>query len=353
MLFTYRYVTHRIEKFQGYLDHLVKTVWCKANGDFSVELLDPGLREIVLDIYNTEEDTTRGKVNDWLYGPIVEIYRLFNSLTPVQRQRISEWYDCNNDIEALCACDPAKLPVTYAGIGEIDPGLEKPLKDFCQSLFTYVIHLKAITSRMGEIDAHYDAFVTENNEDACPYCGYGSIKNPHFSTREAYDHFLPKATYPFNSVNFHNLAPMCHECNSSYKLGKDPIRKADGTRRKVFYSYGKVAPGTTVTLALKTEHIGNLRPEDVDLQLTAPGREEEVETWNDVFGVQERFTARICSKNGGKYWLARITDEAANVGLTREQLLTYEFNAADQSPYADANFLKKPFLIACRSAKII
>lgn len=32
MLFNYRYVTHDIEKFQTWLDHLVKTVWCRNGG---------------------------------------------------------------------------------------------------------------------------------------------------------------------------------------------------------------------------------------------------------------------------------------------------------------------------------
>src|ERR1700676_1896978 len=54
MLFNYRYVGHSIERFQVYLDHLVKEVWCKATDDFSVDLLHPELREIVLEIYNTE-----------------------------------------------------------------------------------------------------------------------------------------------------------------------------------------------------------------------------------------------------------------------------------------------------------
>jgi hypothetical protein len=39
MLFNYRYVNHSIERFQEYLDHLVKEVWCKATGEFSLDLL--------------------------------------------------------------------------------------------------------------------------------------------------------------------------------------------------------------------------------------------------------------------------------------------------------------------------
>ena len=47
MLFTYHYVNHSIEQLQVYTGHLVKEVWCKAEGDFSLDLLEPELREIV------------------------------------------------------------------------------------------------------------------------------------------------------------------------------------------------------------------------------------------------------------------------------------------------------------------
>lgn len=360
MLFNYRYVTHDIEGFQVYLDHLVKEVWCKADGDFTLDLLHPDLRAIILEIYNTEEDTTRGKVGDWLYGPIRNIYEIFRTqLSAAQRQQVAVWYDHNNDIAALCACDPHKPPATYADIKAINANLETALKEFCKSLFTDVIHLKAVTSRIGEIDAHYTAFVTENQEGKCPYCGYGDIKGVHHTRREAYDHYLPKGTYPFNSVNFRNLAPMCHECNSAYKLAKDPTRHIDpisrqaGARRKAFYSYADEAPNITVTVTLKTKDVANLQKTDIDLQLTAPGHEEEVEAWKDVFGIEERYTAKFCAKNDGKVWLQQIEEEAASGEMTSEQLLAQVLRAAARAPYDSANFLKAPFLIACKSAKII
>lgn len=356
MLFNYHYVPHPIEGFQVYLDHLVKEVWCKAIDDFSLDLLHPELKLIVEEIFNDDSIT-----KDHLDGPIRQIYELFKTqLTAAQRQQVSNWYDHNNDIEALCACDPDKPPATYADIRAINANLETALKDFCKGLFTDVIHLKAVTSRIGTIVEHYTAFVTENVEGKCPYCGYEDIRGVHHTKRGAYDHFLPKGTYPFNSVNFRNLAPMCSDCNSTYKLQKDPTRHIDpisrktgGVRRKAFYSYATAAPGITVTVTLKTKDVTNLQPNNIDLQLTAPGREEEVETWKDVFGIEERYKAKFCAKNDGKDWLQSIVNEAGNYGLTSDELLDRVFRAADKTPYAGANFLKKPFLTACKSAGII
>src|SRR5581483_8913846 len=124
---------------QVYLDHLVKEVWCKAAADFSLDLLHPELREIVLEIYNTEEDRTRGKTKDWLYGPIQTIYNIFKTqLNPDQRDQVVHWYDHNNDIAALCAGDPDTPPATYDDIAEINNQLATALKEFCKSLFSTV-----------------------------------------------------------------------------------------------------------------------------------------------------------------------------------------------------------------------
>jgi hypothetical protein len=356
MLFNYRYVKHGIERFQVYLDHLVKEVWCKANGDFSIDLLHPELKLIVETVFNDESITT-----DPLDGPIRRIYELFKTqLTAAHRQQVSDWYDYNNDIEALCACDPNKPPATYADLRKISADLEKEIKDFCKRLFTSVIHLKAVTSRIGEIEAHYAAFVAENTKGKCPYCGYGDINGVHHTKREAYDHFLPKGIYPFNSINFRNLAPMCNECNSAYKLAKDPTRnidpinrKAGGPRRKAFYSYAAVASGITVTATLKKKDVNNLLPNDIDLQVAAPGREEEVEGWKEVFGIEERYKAKFCGENDGKAWLQQIVEEWPNADLTSEQLLAHELRVAEKYPYDSARFLKKAFLTACRNAEII
>jgi len=114
-----------------------------------------------------------------------------------------------------------------------------------------------------------------------------------------------------------------------------------------------VSSGITVCFNLRSKDVAKLQPSEIDLQLTAPGREEEVESWNDVFGIEERYKAKICAKNDGKAWLQNIIEEASNYGISPTVLLDQVSRAADRSPYSDANFLKKPFLIACQSAGII
>jgi hypothetical protein len=354
MLFTYRYVKHDIEKFQIWLDHLVKEVWCRNSGEYSLALLHPDLKAVVEEIALDPRITT-----DYLDRPIKTIDALLkDKLNATQRAQVSAWYDNNNDIEALCGNDPSKAPGTHADIKAINSELEKALKAFCKSLFTDVIDLKAVTSRTAEISAHYHAFVTENDEGKCPYCGYSDLRGPHHTKREAYDHFLPKGIYPFNSVNFRNLAPMCNECNSSYKLQKNPLRHLDplnnaSGRRRAFYSYSATASGIAIKVTLATSDIDKLCPSDITLTVTSPGRHEEVESWMDVFGIEERYKAKLCGKNDGKVWLSSVIEESENCGLTCEELLRAKLRVAENNPWSDSNFLKKPFLLACKDVGLL
>jgi hypothetical protein len=46
-----------------------------------------------------------------------------------------------------------------------------------------------------------------------------------------------------------------------------------------------------------------------------------LEAWKDVFGIEERYKAKLCGHNEGKAWLVQIIDEAANVLMTPAEML--------------------------------
>ena len=205
MLFTYKYVNHSIEKLQEYIDHLFLEVWCKADGEYDINKLHPDLREMVLEIYYDERIK-----KDHLYGPIKEIYELFLKIKKGRREALKKWYENNNSIEDLCCAANKCKPIHYKRLEQLQKELAPKLEKFFKSLFTDVIKLKAVWSRIGHIDEHFNDFMSENDEGKCPFCGLKDLKGEYNTKREAYDHYLPKDIYPFNSVNFKNLAPMCH-----------------------------------------------------------------------------------------------------------------------------------------------
>lgn len=72
-----------------------------------------------------------------------------------------------------------------------------------------------------------------------------------------------------------------------------------------------------------------------------------------MFGIEERYKAKCCAKNDGMVWLSRIIEECENYGLTPAKMLEAEIRAAENKPWHDSNFLKKPFLLACQAVGLI
>ena len=188
MLFPYIYVPHSIEKLQEYIDYLFLEVWCKASGDFDIDKIGHAdLKEIILAIHYDDKIK-----KDHLYGPIESIFNIFKTFEASTVQLFAEGYQFNNQVEDLCKGVNGCKPMLYVEIKHVNEALEKELKDFFKNLFNEVIHLKVVKDKLGEIDDHYDDFVTENTVGKCPFCGINDIKGVYHNKREAYDHFLPK-----------------------------------------------------------------------------------------------------------------------------------------------------------------
>lgn len=347
MLFPYTYVPHQMEKMQAFIDFIFDKVWCKApaGGPFGLNLFDanPELHEVMEAFYYSDAQGA-----DFFYGHVERIYSLFSTLTAGQIRQFQQWYQGNNDLEKVCANDPSAELVRYADIAVAHKPLGEQLAAFFKGLYSQpLLDLAALRAKIGDIDHHYKTFVSINKAEKCPFCGIGDIKGKHHSKREAYDHYLPKALYPFNSINFRNLAPACHECNSTYKLSKDPAHNPAG-RRKAFNPYA--AAGHTVELQFTLQHadIDKLMPADITMQFGPAALVEELDTWKDVYGIEERYKAKLCGENDGKYWLTQVLDEWPEDGRRPSDFLITLVRQANSRPYAECNFLKKPFLEACR-----
>jgi len=353
MLFFYKYLPHSINKLQEYIDHLFLEVWCRAQGEYELEKLHPDLQAIITEIYY-DANVPYGA---YLYEPIEQVYNVFLTLDEATRTRLACAYRDNNRLEDLCIAQNGCEPFRYTDLKLIHPELSEVLQYFFKKLFTDAIKLKAVTDRIGKIEEHYKAFMALNDEGKCPFCGLNDIKGQYARTRDAYDHFLPKDLYPFNSINFKNLAPMCHECNSSNKGAKDPLHhKDEGTRRRAFYPYSDHAVSINPVLSLAHKNFNKLKPEDIEMEWEDLGDTEELYTWLDVFGIEHRYKEKCLEKHYGQAWVRDMIDQR----LTQEQLLgikidpgkwlNMQITAAEKDPYRDANFLKAAYLKACDKA---
>ena len=357
MLFPYVYVPHPMEMLKHFLDYIFFEVWCKApvSSPYSFALFDdlPELKVLVETFHYSD---TKGA--DFFNGHVERIYQIFSNLTAGQIAQLTSWYEANNELEKICCNDPSISTVRYSELEGFHPELAGQLSGFFKGLYSQkLIGLADVKNKIGSIEDHYHAFMTKNKKGKCPFCGIHDVKGVYHSKREAYDHYLPKGIYPFNSINFKNLAPACHECNSSYKLTKDPaynpkdplLTQTNG-KRKAFYPYAANSHKIELSLKLGCEDWSNINPQDIEITFGPEELQEQINTWDDVYGIQERYKAKCCGENDGKYWIEQVLDEWQEDNRKPDDFLKTLSRNAEKKPYAEANFLKEPFLKACKKA---
>lgn len=348
MLVAYQYVPHQMDKMHAFID-LIFGVWCSApdGSPYSLELFNGNaeLRE-VMDAF----DVSDAYGADLFNGHIERIYDVFATLTAAEITQVSSWYSGNNDVEAVCNNDPTNQIAKYSDIKGMNEELAKLLGEFFKALYSErVLGLAAMKEKIGDIGNHHKTFVATNGEGKCPFCGLTDMKGEHHNKREAYDHFLPQALYPFNTVNFRNLAPACNECNTTYKRAKDPASK-DGNRRRSFYPYSVIPFELELSVSLKSPDCESITPESLDFEFGPNTKAEEIDTWRDLYGIDERYKAKCCGENDGKYWVFQVLDEWTNDERQPEDHLATLERHTVRSPLAESNFLKLAFLKGCREA---
>lgn len=358
MLFPYIYVPHQMERMQRFVNFIFYQVWCRAHksGAYDLSLFDanPPLKDVMTSF--AYDDTEAG---DRFSNQVQAIYQSFSQLSRSDIAQFKRWYQGNNDLEKACANDSCSQIVRYADIPLVHKGLAEQLAVFFKGLYSQsLLDLAALRAKIGDIDDHYQNFMETNNTGKCPFCGINDLLGEYHSKREAYDHYLPKALYPFNSINFRNLVPACHHCNSSYKTSKNPAytpKDPAGTikRRAVFYPYETGHHAIELQVVLHQADIARLTPADITLQFGPAAVNEELNTWKDVYGIEERYKAKLCGKNDGKYWLTQVLDECNSYGTRPADILNMRTQQAQSSPYADCNFLRKAFLDACQVAGVL
>jgi len=360
MLFPYAYVPHQMDRMQEFIDFIFFEVWCKAPVGmvFHPDLFEGNLdlKEVMSEFGFSAKAPASGRE---FYKEVKKIYELVAMLSAQEIEQFKCWYQGNNDVEKVCANDPTVQVVRYADIEANYPNLTEQLASFFKGLYSR-LGLADLRAKIGDIDDHYKAFSKVNKIGKCPFCGIGELFGANHTPREAYDHYLPKALYPFNSANFKNLVPACHHCNSSYKTSKDPTYTpkdpAGATmRRKVFFPFAKVHSGIDIKVTLPHGDLENMTPAEIDLSFGPAGSAQQIDTWKHVYGIEERYRATLLGVDG-KAWLVEVLDEwrwneksAGAEGKPPEKYLQDVSRHTQKSPYANGNFLKHSFLQGCKA----
>lgn len=360
MLFTYKYLDHDIVNLQKWIDFLFINVWCEAQSEFSFELFN-GCKDFKAILEKeawkevsdekSEKAKKRKKAIDHLTGPISVIYDIFkDELTPYQRQKLKNWYSVNKRLDNICAAKKSFKPITKKDLSKISKNLAKQLYDFHISLYTSVLDLAIIRNQNGTLENHYQEFVKKNNKGVCPFCGIEPLQSYEMKGHEAYDHYLPKENYPLFAINFRNLVPTCQKCNSKEKSRKSPIlKKGKSYPTKCLFPYSKTNPVIDIQISVNIRNYTFYEHKHLSINFKTNKATKEVSNWWHMYGLEMRYKDVLTNNSiGGKYWLVELLDEITDPE-EREKILDKLPQKLENSKFKGQNFLKVPFLQACRA----
>lgn len=337
MIYNYTYIKHNICKAQSFVNYIVLEILCKASKPNMPAVFD---ENAVIDKY-------KGVVRDintaYIKNPINSAYQICrdpdnHNLVKLLKKALHS----NIDIKSLC--ENKFSPVLYSEIKAINKTLANDLYVFNKNLYTEVFKLKPFTDLFGNLKDHYKDFSIANGfkNKRCPFCGSTRMENEYNSKKEAYDHFFPKEQYPFTSIHFLNLAPMCYKCNSLYKGRKNPIDiHKTGSFKRVFFVYNNDYERIDFRVDVNTVRIDNLTPLDISITNTLNNFDDEVSSWEELFNIPDRH--RGIYVGDGFTWFEETRIATDNFGLTYND---YKVRLGDNY-FTNENFMKLAFLEAC------
>ena len=224
--------------------------------------------EIIPEQYRAKLNTRTG-----LKNRLATYSEEFAKLNTGEQNQVIEALDDQNEIGSLlsCECDCASIT-----------DLPESIRESAKALLHFSFKL---LTELGVRDNQYTIIYESLPYHVCPFCGCEYFDAPG-APREALDHYLPGSKYPFASFNLRNLVPMGNKCNSRYKHAQDILVSDDGVRRRSFDPYNH----EEIQISLEnSEPFAGTNGQLPRWQIDFEPNNEEVETWDDVFHIRERY----------------------------------------------------------------
>jgi hypothetical protein len=328
MLRTYKPISHEIFTLHNQLEHLVCQVWCGADNTPCIDLLTPDF-EIIYNSY------------DWLKNDIDTIYEKCKLLSDKERADIREAFVVNNRIEELCS--GTINPISLASLPTVVTDYMKPL---LVKFYEYLLDRAEVA---GDKLDYYNKLIQNNRFTTCPCCGLIPIESAESHYREDNDHYLPKSDFPFASVNFNNLVPLCSKCNKKCKGSKNPVENS----RKAFYPFNINHNEINVDISIiDNDNLNYIHLKDTDIKITFDSDSDKTETWNWLFNIKERYNeeTRKFSKSELRIIANRLFRNAKRKqGLSYNEIIDDTIEDYEIDKYEDRKFLKIAFLTEMKS----
>lgn len=304
MLYFYKSIPkHQMENMHTYMHHFFEQLFAEKSVVYDQAVhIHSDFRNII------------NKYNDKIENRLKIVYTNYMALDSLDKQIVQNAYNNNNDIEGICnnIVRPYKyneLPLAIQSILIELYGSEGVLYKMLTSKNAYT----TIKKRCGSLKSHFETFRAENKISVCPFCGMENLITEHEHGKNEYDHYLSKGDYPFCSINFKNLAPICDYCNKAENKGQKDIpfvsKLKPQIQEELFYPYSTAYPDHEITLTInsKSTDLNNIENWTLTIDCTPAKNYRKKCRWVEIFNIESRYKGKIA---GDSYsWKDTIVSE--------------------------------------------
>lgn len=264
------------------------------------------LHQFVIAFFNRIEFETAAFSEDLF---IKEFYdNLVSRHTGILRKNLNDIYDIIKDwkqSDKTLFCEAIRKSNDIKGIckGDIIPWKESDIplavRELTKTLFIK-LYEDVLKGRIfkesygGRLD-HYHEFkkIFPNDYEFCPACGMVEMKTYEDKKTDQYDHYLSKDIYPFSSINFENLVPVCIDCNSLEVKSNKDILSYTG---KVFYPFDENNDEINIEVNINTNNT-DLSKIKWDINYSCiTSRKEEIDSWKKVYNIESRHQTHVSGR---------------------------------------------------------
>jgi len=245
---------------------------------------------------------------NFLEKKLKKIHQVYSALLPPEKTVVQNAYSNNNDIVGIC--NSTVDPIKYS---QLPNTIQQPVRTLYDSLWKMLSHKTAyvaIKNQCGSLKTHFETFRQTNTKAVCPFCGMNSLLDDQDEMKNAYDHYIPKSEYPFCSVNFKNLFPICDTCNKNGNKGfKDiPYDPTTAARAVLYFPYNNTTPNHKIKLKLNSASfdLSNKASWSLDIDCDPAANNIRKERWKEIYKIESRFKSKIASPSGNYFWKDEI-----------------------------------------------
>jgi hypothetical protein len=303
MLYFYKQVTHPINNMHAYMHHFFIQLFAEVSPAYNhADFIHPDFQSII----------DNHAVLDQKLNAVFTAY--IGLANPLDKLKVQKAYYINNEIEKIC--NNIFRPIKFS---ELPAPIQDPLKELYGSkgtlyqMLTAKDNYGAVKNRCGSLKGHFEKFREQNSISVCPFCGMENLLTDYDDAKNEYDHYLSKGDYPFCSINFNNLTPVCDYCNKAGNKGQKDIPFQPDTNPQIqdelYFPYSCTYPNHAINLKITstTTDLNDIDNWSLSIDSAPPSNVRKKDRWLEVYNIETRYKAKIA---GDSYqWKDRIVSK--------------------------------------------